>query len=403
MKYSYKKLFTIPGAAKFSAAAFIGRLPAGMIGLAIILPISKLMGSYMIAGLVAASTMIGMALFAPISGKLVDRYGQCRILFIFAVLNLAGTLALIGCIQLDAPLLLLCIAGIITGASRLSTGTMARTRWAFVTRTLEPKQHEKALQTAYAFESIIDEVVFISAPILVTLLCTTIHPLAGLAACLISYMIGALTLTIQRNTQPPAHSSHDKQPFALRVSGLRIIFVATLFIGISAGAVEVIVVARAYNLGSRSLTGLLMATFAFASMLAGFWYGERTFKLPAHTLWIRCLGWLVLALLPFAFATNLVMLVPAMFLAGLLIAPTSIAGQLLIKKTLPNKLLNEGMSLIVTAMILGMAAGSWLSGLLIDKFGPLHTGAFPAVAVLIAFAIVITRHSKLNEYQDKTA
>lgn len=107
------------------------------------------------------------------------------------------------------------------------------------------------------------------------------------------------------------------------------IFAAILCIGVSAGAVEVIVVAHADVSNSRPLAGLLMATLAFSSMLAGFWYGARTFKLSAGVLWIRCLGLLVLALIPFAFATNLIVLMLALFVAGLMIAPTSIAGQVL--------------------------------------------------------------------------
>ena len=248
--------------------------------------------------------MIGMALCAPFSGRLVDRYGQRQILLIFAMLNFIGTSALIACIQLGASLEISCIAGAITGASRLSTGTMARTRRAYVTEVLNPAQRARTLQAAYAFESVIDEVVFIFAPILATLLCTAVHPLAGLVCCLVSYVVGAVALALQTGTQPTIESVHQRQSSALTVPGLQVIFAAILFIGISAGAVEVIVVARADALGSRSLVGLLMATLAFSSMLAGFWYGARTFKFSAHSLWIRCLGLLVLALVPFAFAAE---------------------------------------------------------------------------------------------------
>lgn len=387
MSNSYWKLFAISGAARFSAAAFLGRLPAGMIGFAIILPISILIGSYTSAGAVAASTMVGMALCAPFSGRLVDRHGQGPILLLFAVLNFIGTTALIACIHFGAPLGILCIAGAITGASRLSTGTMARTRWAYVLRTLAPERCKERLQAAYAFESIVDEVVFILAPIFVTLLCTAVHPLAGLLCCLVSYVVGAVALAVQRSTQPPVEPVSEKQSSALAVPGLQVILAAILFIGISAGAVEVIVVAHADNSGSRSLAGFLMAILAFSSILAGFWYGARTFKLSAHSLWIRCLGLLVLALLPLAFATNLAVLALSLFIAGLSIAPTSIAGQVLTERILLPSLLNEGMSVVVTAMILGMAAGSWFSGVLIDKFGAYSAGVFPALAAFAALII----------------
>lgn len=393
MGNSYWKLFTIPGTVEFSVAAFFGRLPAGMIGLAIILPISKLTGSYTIAGAVAASIMAGMALCTPLSGRLVDQYGQGQILLFFAVLNFIGTSALITCVYFRAPMELLCIAGVVTGASRLSTGTMARTRWAYVARTLDPARYQGTLQAAYAFESVVDEIVFMCAPILATFLCTAVHPLAGLICCLVSYVIGTVALAAQRGTQPAVEPIQNRRSSALAVPGLQVILAATVFIGISAGAVEVIVVAQADDSGLRSLTGLLMATLAFSSMLAGFWYGARTFKLSAHSLWIRCLALLLLALIPLIFVGNLIVLTLALIVAGLLIGPTSIAGQVLTERMLPVKLLNEGMSLEVTAMILGMAAGGWLSGFLIDKLGVHRAGLLPMIAILAALMIAMIHRS----------
>lgn len=79
MSNSYRQLFAILGTIRFSAPAFLGRLPARMIGLAIILPITKLMGSFTIAGIVAACTMVGLAVCAPFSGRLVDLLGLVRV------------------------------------------------------------------------------------------------------------------------------------------------------------------------------------------------------------------------------------------------------------------------------------------------------------------------------------
>jgi hypothetical protein len=394
MNYNpYRKLWTIPGAAGFSAAAFLGRLPAGMIGLTIILPISQLTGSYTVAGTVAASTMLGMALCAPFSGRLLDRYGQSQILLIFAVLNFISTFALIACIQFGLPIVMLCVAGAVTGASRLSTGTIARIRWAYVIQRFDTNGRDSSLKAAYAFEAILDEVVFVFAPILGTFLCTAVHPLAGLICCLVSYSSGAVALAVQHSTQPAVEFLYEKQVSAFTVSGLQVIFAAILFIGISAGAIEVIVVARMDDLGSRSLTGFLMAALALSSMMGGFFYGTRMFKLPAHLLWIRCLGLLGLVLIPFFFASNLIALTLTLLIAGILIAPTAIAGQVLTEQVLPVRLLSEGMNIGVTAMIVGMAMGGGISGILIDKVGIHSAGALPSMAAFIAFSIVFAYRS----------
>ncbi|VVD79659.1 hypothetical protein PIN31115_01046 [Pandoraea iniqua] len=387
MRGSYGKLIAIPGAAAFSAAALLGRLPTGMLCLSVIVPIVKFTGSYTTAGMVVASTMTGMALCAPLSGRLVDRHGQFLTLLVSGALNLGSISVLMACIHYRENLPLLCIVGGVAGATRLPTGAMARARWTYLARTFEPGQRSATLQLAYAFESVVDEIMFICAPIIATLLCTMIHPLAGLAGCLISYSVGAVALAMQRRTEPNIETVRVRHPSALKTHGFRILIFATFFIGISAGAVEVIVVARANAAGSQSLIGLLMASLALSSMLAGLWYGAQSFRQSAQSLWIRCLGLLVLALIPFAFAENLSILAIALFIAGLSIAPTSNAGQILVERTLHGRLLNEGMSIVTTSMMLGMAAGGWISGALIDRLGTHLAGALPATSTVAAFAI----------------
>lgn len=388
MKHPYRQIFSISGARQFSAAAFLGRLPAGMMSFAVMLPLSQSTGSYAFAGAVAASVMIGMACCAPFSGRLVDRYGQQYVLSFFIALHLVAAVMLITFTMQGAQLSVLCFAGLLAGASRLSTGTLVRTRWAYVTRELDVTQSQVMLQAAYAFEAVIDELIFISGPMLATALCSAVHPLAGLWCSLGAYTFGGGALAIQRCTQPPIeHSSIERRQSAWSIIGLRIVFMATLLIGISAGAVEVIVIARADAIGLRVWAGLLMGILAFSSMLSGFWFGARQFGVVVDILWIRCLALLMCALLPFAYLSSLMGLIIAMFIAGLLIAPTAIAGQLLAERLLPPRLLNEGMNLIVTAMILGMAIGGGVAGYAIDHWGSRIAGMIPATAVLGALCM----------------
>ena len=50
-----------------------------------------------------------------------------------------------------------------------------------------------------------DETVFMLGPILVTVLATAWHPLAGLTAALVAAVVGTLAFAAQRSTEPPAH------------------------------------------------------------------------------------------------------------------------------------------------------------------------------------------------------
>src|SRR3546814_16746272 len=86
----------------------------------------------------------------------------------------------------------------LAGATLPQLGACVRARWSWVLE--EPRQ----VQTAYAFESVVDEVVFVTGPTLVAFLATAWHTVAGLAVAGLTGLVGAITLAAQRGTQPPA-------------------------------------------------------------------------------------------------------------------------------------------------------------------------------------------------------
>ena len=68
-----------PGALRFSAAGFVGRMPMAMFGLGTVLLIASVTGRYGLAGIVAAAGSVGYAVCAPQAARLSDRFGQRRI------------------------------------------------------------------------------------------------------------------------------------------------------------------------------------------------------------------------------------------------------------------------------------------------------------------------------------
>ena len=83
----------------------------------------------------------------------------------------------IGCAELGAPFWTLLMTGILAGASMPSVGTMVRTRWSTLV-----DGDERRLHTAFALESVNDELIFVIGPALVTLLATQFIPASGIAA-----------------------------------------------------------------------------------------------------------------------------------------------------------------------------------------------------------------------------
>ena len=170
MLSTYRAILSRPGALAFSSAGVVARLPLSMVGLGIVLLVSSLTGSYGLAGSVTAAYLVANAVFSVVQGRLLDRLGQGRVLVVATwVFALSLTLTAMS-VQNEWPRGLTYLAAALSGASLPAVGACVRARWSHVLDS--PAQ----VQTAFALESVLDEVVFMTGPILVTVLATTVAP-----------------------------------------------------------------------------------------------------------------------------------------------------------------------------------------------------------------------------------
>jgi MFS family permease len=205
----FLEVFGRPGAIRFSAAGFIGRMPMSMFGLGTVLLIAAMTGRYGLAGIVAGAGSVGYALCAPQAARLADRFGQGRVLRPQAIFFAATTVALIGCAQWRAPVWALLATGALAGASMPSLGSMVRARWSALLGD------SPLLHSAFSLESVFDEVIFVIGPAVVTLLATEVYPAAGLAVAMVACVVGTLLLAAQRATEPASrHGPGARSPSA---------------------------------------------------------------------------------------------------------------------------------------------------------------------------------------------
>ena len=254
MPNPYLHVLRTPHALPMVLAAFIGRLPLSMVGLGSVLLVQSETGSYGLGGAVAAVGAITAAVSGPVVGRLADTHAQRRVLLsVLAVFVLAGFFFLYS-VRSHWPLWAVFVSAGAAGASLPPVASMIRVRWTHLLRGT-PR-----LPTALAMESVIDEFVFIVGPVLVTFLSTTGHTTSGVVTAFSLATIGTLLFTAQRRTEPPpAPHEHRRGPSAMRVRGLRVLFVVGAAIGAILGTLEIALVAFADEVGSRALSGLLIA------------------------------------------------------------------------------------------------------------------------------------------------
>src|SRR6478735_4431686 len=209
---AYRQVLGTPETRAFTAAGFAARLPMSMTGLGIVLFISITSGSYGRAGLVTAVATLTTAVSAPAWGRLIDRIGQAPVLIAATIIYNLSTGALITSVLLDAPFAVTLLTAVGVGLGFSSSGAAVRARWSYRLRGTP------LLNTAFAWEAVLDEVVFIVGPVLATFLASSVHPALGLAAGGVVGLVGAFLLAAQRGTQPPLASRAERRSRTSKLS-----------------------------------------------------------------------------------------------------------------------------------------------------------------------------------------
>ncbi|MFQ1002112.1 MFS transporter [Modestobacter sp. SSW1-42] len=383
MPNPYLHVLRTPHALPMVLAAFIGRLPLSMVGLGSVLLVQSETGSYGLGGSVAAAGAVATAISGPVIGRMADTHAQRRVLLsVLVVFVLAGTGFLVA-VKEDWPLWTVFATAAVTGASLPPVSSMIRVRWTHLLRGT-PR-----LPTALAMESVVDEFVFIVGPVLVTFLATTGHTTSGVVTAFTLAAVGTLLFVAQRRTEPPpVEREHRRGPSAMRVQGLRVLFVVGAAVGAILGTLEISLVAFADEVGARSLSGLLIAGLAAGSMAAGIGWGTVHWQVPLRHRLVAVLTLLTLLTVPLLFAGSYWLMLPLVVVAGVAVSPALISAFTLAEVLVPRTAVTEAFTWIGTALALGVAVGASAAGKIVDAVGANASFAVATVAAGVAAVAV---------------
>ncbi|MGW4850472.1 MFS transporter [Streptomyces sp. NPDC004288] len=393
----YGQLLRTPGALSFLLPGFAARQPFAMLTIGIVLLVQHTTGSFGSAGAVAAVTGVSMALFAPQSGKLADRFGQRAVLIPGVLVHTAAVSLLVVLALGGAPLWALFLAAVPAGASVPQVGPMVRARWA------AKLDGTPLMPTAAAFESVTDEFTFVVGPVLATALCTGVHPAAGLIAEAVLTLVGGLFFAAQSATQPAygiaaaaGHLGGEPRRSALSIPGVRVLVVAFLGIGSVFGGMQVSLTAFTEEIGNPGANGLLYGIFAAGNMLAGIAMGAVAWKTgPRRRLIMGYAGLTVAASL--LWTTHSVLLLAALGLVvGLCIAPALITGYTIVETLIPATARTEAFTWLTGAVALGQAGAVTVAGRLADAHGASTGFLVPMAGTALALATLLALRSRLR-------
>ncbi|MFF8992265.1 MFS transporter [Streptomyces sp. NPDC014983] len=394
----YGPLLRTRGAWTFLLPGFAARQPFAMLTLSIVLLVQHTTGSYGAAGAAAAVTGVSMALFAPYSGRLADRYGQRAVLLPGVLVHTLSGLSLTALALAHAPLWALFLAAVPTGASVPQVGPMVRARWGV------KLQGSPLMGTAAAFESVTDELTFVLGPLLATALCTAVAPAAGLLTEAALTLVGGLLFAARKSTQPPATAAaghaRGRHGSTLRVPGVRVLVVTFLGIGSVFGGMQVSLAAFTQSIGEPGLNGVLYGVFAAGNMLSGIVCGAIAWKTaPQRRLVV---GYTALALTASALWTahSVLPLAALGLLVGMCIAPSLITGYTLVEGLVPARARTEAFTWLTGAVALGQAAAVTVAGQLEDRLWDGSGFLVPMGGTVIALMTLVALRSRLVVRQE---
>jgi Major Facilitator Superfamily len=366
----YRAALTAPGALVPVLSSALGRMPIAMFGLATLLYVQRLSGSFAAAGLVTAGTLAGVSLGSVVQGRLMDRVGPTRPLLVLTALFAVAVAALILAVETALPLPLLVLLALVSGLTEPALPAASRALWGVL---LPPGRSRDA---AYTYEAISLEVFFIIGPAFAAFLVLAPWPGTGLMVAALAMVLGALGFALSRPVRgqraAPAGSSIGLLG-ALGRPAMRTVALASLGFGLVIGTVEVGVPAVAAAIGSPALGGVLISAWSVSSVLAGVLYSMRPWPRPLHLRMPVLLGAfaaLVAAMALVGVSGSLVVLTVAMLAAGALITPQVTAHSIAVDTAAPAGTATEAFGWVVTAATLGLAAGQSVAGIVVEAAGP---------------------------------
>jgi predicted MFS family arabinose efflux permease len=392
----YADLLRTPAVPLLLAGAVLGRFQLGMAPLAIVLLVEGATGSYARAGAAAAAHAIVGGLVGPALGRLVDRVGQTAVLLACA----AGCALAYPLLALNAGAATPVVLGLsaLSGAVTPPLSACLRAVWAELLRGTD------RLETAFAFESTLQELTYALGPLAVAVLVVRSGPSAALIVAGACAALGTLAFAWSR----PSRTWRGRPGGAgllgpLRSRGVRVLLGVAVGNAAAFGAIEVTVPAFAERAGDPALAGWLLAVWSLGSLLSGLAYGARRWSSPP---WPRLVVLLALhsgmvALLALPGTPSLLGL--ALLGVGLTVAPWIACSYLLLDASAPTGTVTEAFTWLAAAFAAGIAVGNATAGAVVQRAGTGPGFALAAAFGLLALLVPAASLTRMRRWRSLTA
>ncbi|WP_393054201.1 MFS transporter [Streptomyces sp. LN549] len=388
---TYRTLLRTPGAPAFFLTATAGRIGIAMTGLGIIWLVHGRTGSYAAAGLVTGGFAVADALVGPQLARLIDRFGQTRMLTPILLAHTTAVVSLLTVVENGSPHRLMTAAGALVGATMPQLGALSSARWS----ALLTGERAEALPTAFALESLGNGLCYLTGPALVTAVGASSDPSYGMVLATTLVVGGGLAFAAQRRTAPPTAGTAERRRAgrSLRRPGFAVQVGVNLTLGLYFGAMQVSVTAFAVEHSAAETAAPLYAVSNCAGLLAGWLYGLRRWRAAQQVQLAIVSAGLALSCLPLLVADSFLGMGFVLTVTGMAIPPVLVLSSVLTTAAVDRAALTQAFTWLNSASAAGSAGAAALSGRAVDGYGA-NGGFAIAAAATAGMAVLAAAHAR---------
>lgn len=372
--------------------ALAARLPYAMMVVGVLTLVVAGRDSLALGGLNSAMVGLGTACFGPLTGAAADRFGQRRVLVVLSLASTSALLTMAWVVGSSLPDLAVLAVAFLIGASAPQVAPMSRTRLvAVISGRLRSDRRGRALNSTMGYESAADEIVFIIGPVLVGVLAATLGPTAPViaAAAVTFFAVTAFALHPTGRAGDPGHapSGGTAPARALRDPALIVVVLGMAGIGLFFGATLTALTAFMDQQGRGDQAGLVYGVMGAGSAVLALAVALFPARFTLSSRWLVFGSILLLGslLIPTASTVGGISLI--LLVTGLGIGPTMVTQYSLGARRSPSGRSATVMTMLGSAVIVGQASASAITGAVAEHRGMETALWLPAIAaglVLVA-------------------
>jgi predicted MFS family arabinose efflux permease len=374
----YRPLLRTPGAAAFFLSAAVGRTGIAMTGLGLVWLLHARTGSYGTAGLAAAGFSLAEALIGPQLARLIDRFGQTRVL----PFSLLAHGAAIACVLVSTTPAASIAAATCAGAVVPQLGALSSARWAYLLRG----GRDDELTAAFSLESLANATAFLLGPVVVTSLGAAGDTTLASVIAAILIVGGGGALAVQRRTAPPPAREHTERARTgrpLLQPAFLLLALLNLAIGLYFGTMAISVSSFAVSHEVPGAAAPIIAAAGLSGLLSGWLYGRRRHTSAARRQLVIATAYLMSTALLLPFAPSAFWLGAAVVVTEAAVPPTLALLNVLTEKAVPPAVLTQGFTWCNSASAAGSALAASLAGRAADAWGSSAALALAPAAGLV--------------------